>query len=214
MLKRLHFEDRESWLAGRQNGLGASDAAAVVGLSPWATPLSLWKQKLGIESPPDLSDNAAVAAGVKMEPILRQFYISTHPQYELEYFPYDILYQEEKPFITATLDGELIESTGRRGILEIKNVNISNKVALQKWTGGTMPDYYFTQLIAQLNATGFQFARLFAALHFASGDITLREFEVEREDVLDDMAWLDKEETRFWQKNILGGVMPSMPLVL
>ncbi len=187
---------------------------AVVGLSPWTTPLTLWKQKTGIEAVPDLSGNAAVEAGVKMEPVLRRFYMDTHPQYALEYYPFDILCQEEKPFITATLDGELIEATGRRGILEIKNVSISNKAALDKWTGGRMPDYYYVQTIAQLNATGFQFVRLFAALHFISGDVTLKEFEIEREDVLDDMKWLDEQETAFWQKNILGGVMPSMPLIL
>lgn len=214
MLERLHFETREEWLAGRQNGLGASDAAAVVGLSPWATPLSLWKQKLGIEAPPDLSGNAAVSQGVMMEPVLRDYYIRTHPQYTLEYFPFDILRQSERPFITATLDGELTDEDGRKGILEIKNVGISSKVALEKWTGGKMPDYYYVQAAAQLSATGFAFHRLFAALHFMSGDTTLKEFEIERDDVLDDIAWLEEQETTFWKKNIIGGVMPSMPLTL
>lgn len=46
MLQYLHFEDRETWLAGRV-GLGASDAAAVCGLSKWQTPLGLWEIKTG-----------------------------------------------------------------------------------------------------------------------------------------------------------------------
>lgn len=215
MLKRLHFEDRKSWLDGRRNSLGASDAAAVVGLSPWTTPLALWKQKLGVEAAPDLSGNEAVQQGVKMEPVLRQYYASTHPQYGLEYYPFDILYQDARPFMTATLDGELIElESGRLGVLEIKNVNISSKTALEKWTGGKMPDYYFVQAIAQLSATGYSFHRLFAALHFLNGDVTLKEFEIERQDVLDDISWLEEQESSFWEKNIRGGVMPSMPLVL
>jgi putative phage-type endonuclease len=210
----MHFEDRDSWLAGRQNGLGASDAAAVVGLSPWMTALALWKQKLGMEAAPDLSGNAAAQDGVKMEPVLRDYYIATHPQYTLEYYPYDILSQTEKPFITATLDGELCDADGRKGILEIKNVSISNKTALEKWTGGKIPEYYYVQIIAQLAATGFQFARLFAALHFMNGDTTLKEFEVERDEVIDDIEWLTERMTAFWEQNIIGGTMPPQPLIL
>lgn len=214
MLERLHFETREEWLNGRQMGLGASDASAVVGLNPWTTTLSLWKQKIGSARAPDLSENVAVQQGVKMEPILRDYYIATHPQYTLEYFPYDILRQSERPHITATLDGELADSDGRKGILEIKNVNIGNKAALEKWTGGNLPDQYYVQLIAQLAATGFRFARLFAALHFMNGDVTLKEIEVERDDVLDDIAWLIERLDHFWNNNIIGGAMPGMPLTL
>ena len=178
------------------------------------TALALWKQKLGIEKAPDLSGNAAVQDGVKMEPILRDYYIATRPQYTLEYFPFDILSQTEKPFITATLDGELLDPAGRKGVLEIKNVSISNKTALEKWTGGKMPEYYYVQLIAQLSATGFQFARLFAALHFMNGDTTLKEFEVERDEVIDDIEWLTERMTVFWEQNIIGGTMPPQPLIL
>ena len=48
VLIRKHFEDRESWLEGRQElGIGGSDAAAVCGLSPWTSPVELWKIKTG-----------------------------------------------------------------------------------------------------------------------------------------------------------------------
>ncbi|MCG8996721.1 YqaJ viral recombinase family protein [Laribacter hongkongensis] len=33
--------DRQAWLAIRQRGIGSSDAAAAVGLSPYKSPLSL-----------------------------------------------------------------------------------------------------------------------------------------------------------------------------
>ena len=76
-LIRKHFENRESWLEGRQElGIGGSDAAAVCGLSPWTSPVELWKIKTGQKKQKDISANAAVERGVRMEPALRELYAS------------------------------------------------------------------------------------------------------------------------------------------
>ena len=56
--------------------------------------------------------------------------------------------------------------------------------------------------------------RLFACLYSQNGDMTLKQYEIEREDVKDDLEWLLQKETEFYEKNIRGGVMPSMPLTL
>ena len=215
MLERLRFEDRESWLAGRNTqGIGASEAASAVGMSPWQTPLELWKLKVGAIKPKDLSGNAAVEQGNRMEPIIRQFYAGIHPEYALEYHQYDILYQAERPWLFATLDGELEDEDGRKGILEIKTATPNGKAGWEKWANGQVPNNYFVQTLHQLLATGFDYVRLFAALYSLNGDITLREYEIEREDVKDDLEWLLEKETAFWTKNVLGGEMPSMPLTL
>src|SRR5690606_26404268 len=39
--------DREDWLEVRKGGIGSSDAAAAVGLSPYKSPLELWMEKTG-----------------------------------------------------------------------------------------------------------------------------------------------------------------------
>lgn len=131
MLQYLHFEDRESWLSGRV-GLGASDAAAVCGLSKWQTPLGLWEIKTGRKKAKDLSGNAAVSFGVRAEPHLRGLFLAEHPEYQLEYHPFDILYQEERPWLTATLDGELITETGEHGSFGNQNC----AVQFQRGLGG------------------------------------------------------------------------------
>ena len=38
---------RENWLAVRKQGIGASDAAAAVGLNPYQSQLELWMVKTG-----------------------------------------------------------------------------------------------------------------------------------------------------------------------
>lgn len=131
-LIRKHFEDRDSWLIGRQElGIGGSDAAAVCGLSPWTSPVELWRIKTGQKKQKDISANAAVERGVRMEPALRELYAAMNPQIRVEHYPYDILAQSERPWLTATLDGDLTDENGRRGILEIKTGQIMKKLTMR-----------------------------------------------------------------------------------
>lgn len=50
---------REEWLAYRRKGIGGSDAAAVLGISPFRTGVDLYYDKLGL--PVDDSDENWVA---------------------------------------------------------------------------------------------------------------------------------------------------------
>ena len=45
--KEIELAEREAMLEERKHGIGGSDIASVLGLSPWKTPLQLWE-----ESPP------------------------------------------------------------------------------------------------------------------------------------------------------------------
>lgn len=214
MLKRIIYNDRDAWLSGRNaQGIGGSEAAAAVGLSPWQTPIELWKLKTGATPPKDLSGNAAVEQGNRMEPILRDFYMATHTEYQLDYHPYDLLFQAERPWLFATLDGELVDESGRQGILEIKTATPTGKAGWEKWANGNLPQNYYIQVLHQLLATGYDFVRLFAALYSMNGDITLREYEIERADVREDLDWLLEQEKEFWKK-VENGIMPAQPLIL
>lgn len=243
MLERITFENREEWLAGRLRGIGGSEAAAACGMSPWMTPMELWRLKCGAEKPKDLSDNAAVQQGVRMEPALRSFFQATHPELRVDYHQFDILYQSDRPWLFATLDGEIEDdrlvdtkpgtmrlvnkTTGetvlgswegkisviKHGILEIKTATPNGKAGWAKWADGAMPQNYYIQILHQLLATGYDFAYLFAALYSMNGDITLREYEIQRADVESDLKWLLDKETEFW-RHCEDGTLPSMPLTL
>lgn len=193
--------------------MGGSDAAAAIGLSPWLTPLDLWKIKVGATEQKDISDNPAVQTGVKWEPILRYLFAATHEDFIVEHYPYDILFQEEQPWLFATLDGELTDREGRSGILEIKTATPNGKGGWDKWNNGSMPQNYYVQVLHQLHATGYEFARLFACLFSLDGSYTIKEYEIERSEVAEDLNWLFEQETVFWNK-VQNGVMPSMPLIL
>ena len=51
MIKRIYTASREEWLALRRGYIGGSDAAAVVGLSPYVTPYQVWAEKTGKVEP-------------------------------------------------------------------------------------------------------------------------------------------------------------------
>ena len=42
------YQTRPEWLRERRHGIGASDAAALYGESPWQSPMSLWAEKRGL----------------------------------------------------------------------------------------------------------------------------------------------------------------------
>ena len=139
-LVRLTFPDRAQWLVGRCRGIGGSEAAAAIGRSPWKTALTLWKEKTGAQAAPDLSGNEAVELGRRMEPAIRDFFMAQYPGYELYYGAYDILYQSDRPWLFATLDGELTETdTGRKGILEIKTSTVSRGISRKFFTSCLPP---------------------------------------------------------------------------
>ena len=62
----------EAWLAERRNGIGASDAAAVLGLSPYTTPRQVYLDKLGLL--PQYEESEASYWGKALEPIIAQEY--------------------------------------------------------------------------------------------------------------------------------------------
>lgn len=67
-MKLHHFADRAAWLAARRAGLGGSDVPAVLGLSPWRTPLQVWADKTGLEDGD--ADSYSLRRGSHMEPLL------------------------------------------------------------------------------------------------------------------------------------------------
>jgi putative phage-type endonuclease len=67
----------EPWHAARANGLGGSEIAAVLGLSKWESPLSLWLRKAQM-IPLDDEDNSEMEAGRRLEPVICEKFADVH----------------------------------------------------------------------------------------------------------------------------------------
>ena len=94
---------REQWLAIRKLGIGSSDAAVAVGLSPYKCPLSLWLEKTGRKEPEDISHKEAVLWGIELEPVLAQVY-AKRTGYKVRRVN-AVLQHPEQPVMLATSTG-------------------------------------------------------------------------------------------------------------
>lgn len=65
------------WREQRMGGLGGSEIAAVLGLSPWESRFSLWHHKAGIHTRPD-EDNEQMEWGRRLEPLVLAKWAEVH----------------------------------------------------------------------------------------------------------------------------------------
>lgn len=120
IFKAYDFKNEQQWLKGRMNGIGGSDASAVVGMNPYKSNIDLFEEKIGRVIPKDISDKPCVIYGKKAEEYIRELFKLDYPEYQVEHHEFRILQSKDHPFMQASLDGELTDREGRKGILEIK----------------------------------------------------------------------------------------------
>lgn len=196
-------KSREEWLNCRKSGIGGSDAGSVAGLNKYKSNVKLWNEKTGKTIPEDISDKPAIKFGKQAEPVIRELFKLNFPQYTVDYHEYRMYGIRDRPFMYATLDGELTEcETGLRGVLEIKTTTIQNSMQWSEWDN-RIPDSYYVQILHQLACTGWSFAILYACINYTSkGEkrTALRYYRIDRNDVSDDIEWLIQKETDFWRK--------------
>ncbi len=206
----------EEWLKARLQGIGASEASAIIGCNPYMSNVDLWRLKTGRKQAQDISSNAHVQYGHDAEGPLRELFALDYPQFEVSYGgAYDMVHHPKHPFIFATLDGRLKEkATGRLGVYEGKTTEILRSMQREKWKD-RIPDNYYVQVIHQLIATGWEFAVLNAQMkRVFDGDVRTetRRYFIERAEVQNDIDYLLAEEIKFWTEYVQKDREP--PLIL
>lgn len=203
-------QTREEWLECRRQGIGGSDAACIVGENPWKSTVQLWREKTGKTIPEDIGDKPAVRFGKEAEAHIRALFLLTYPEYSCEYHEFRMYANACHPWLYATLDGELTDSENRRGILEIKTTTIQNSRQWEEWDG-RIPQHYYIQVLHQMLACEWaEYVELYAHIRYCKGDeirAALREYCIERRDVLHELAWLERQEAAFW-KMVQDGTEP------
>ena len=206
----------EEWLKARLQGIGASEASAIIGCNPYMSNVDLWRLKTGRKQAQDISSNAHVQYGHDAEGPLRELFALDYPQFEVSYGgAYDMVHNPEHPYIFATLDGRLKEkATGRLGVYGGKTTEILRSMQKEKWKD-RIPDNYYVQVIHQLIATGWDFAVLNAQMkRVFDGDVRTetRRYFIERAEVQNDIDYLLAEEVEFWTEYVQKDLEP--PLIL
>lgn len=211
-ITRIQFDSMEEWLVNRK-GIGGSDASAILGLNPYKTNQELWMEKKGQMSPVDISGKSYVKYGNDAEPLLRALFALDYPEYKVEYYDNNMIINKKYPWAHASLDGELMDPDGRRGILEIKTTNILQSMQWEKWDN-RIPDNYYIQILHYLLVTEYDFVVLKAQLkRVRDGEVrlTTKHYHIEREEVLSDIKMLKEEEEAFW-RSLQSGQEPGLLL--
>ena len=162
--------DRAQWLAQRRLGIGGSDAAAVLGLSKWKTPLALWQEKSG-QAPDDDSDSEPMLCGRVLEPVIRQQYAQRTGR--TVRLPEQILAHPQHNWMLANIDG--ITECGR--IVEIKTA----RTGADWGEAGTdqIPQAYLLQVQHYMAVTGCAVADI--AVLIGGADYRMYEVQADAE---------------------------------
>ncbi len=179
---------REQWLDIRQLGIGSSDAAVAVGLSPYKCPLALWLEKTARKAPEDISQKEAVLWGVELEPVLAQVY-TKRTGYKVRRVN-AVLQHPEHTFMLANLDREVVGHPDGPGILEIKTASYHSA---PQWEEG-VPVAYQCQVLHQLAVTGHTWAEVAVLI----GGQDFRIYRIERDE--EKIGDLIRREAHFWQQ--------------
>jgi len=181
----------QAWHDDRRQGIGASSAAAIIGLSPWQTPrdvadyiingpkeegptpLRLW---LGLRLEPVIAELTEARLGIKLRrPPKRYWHPNGVMSCELDYLV-----------------------TGQREHVEAKVANFGDDWGADGSTD--IPAYYYPQVQAQLAVTG-NVACTVAVLYHGQ---ELRTYRIERDEPY--IADLEDVVTAWWQRHIVEGI--------
>lgn len=189
------------WLEQRKQGIGGSEVGAVMGLSPWKTPLQVWLEKTGREECEDISDNPIVKFGTDYEKIVGEHYKQENPSMTVRRVN-ALCKSIARPWAQASLDYEICDKlTKTWGVLEIKT-------ARSKWD--RIPDSYLCQVLHYLSVTGREYAHIHV---FYRDSCTYETFLVNpsqsiEADMSDLQAVIDAVD-EFWNEYVVKNVMPE-----
>lgn len=177
---------REDWLAQRRKSIGGSDAAAIVGLSRYSTPYTIFMDKTG--RLPDKPDTEAMRLGRDLEDyVAKRWQEATGKKVRrLQAMLYNPLY----PFAHADVDRLVI---GEDAGLECKT---TSTLDVKQFNGVEFPEKYYAQCVHYLAVTGLKRWYL-AVLVFGRGFF---EFTLERDQA--EIDALMTAEAEFWTENV------------
>ena len=183
---------REQFLLDRKKGIGGSDVASILGVSPFRTALEVYHDKTS----PELAYeemNEDMQRGVRVEKYILQEY-SERSKVQLNTNVPTIV-DKEYPFMRANIDAKVI---GQNVIVEAK----STKAPISSWESG-IPEYYKAQVgyYAMLaDADYVEIPVLFSGWKYACFTYW-RDAEYE--------ARIKETVINFWQNHIVKNIPPK-----
>jgi putative phage-type endonuclease len=189
----------EEWKEARKQGIGGSDAGAILGLNPYCSALQVWATKRGLL--PDKDDTEMMRLGRDLE-----YYVAERFEEEMANRNEPkkvkncnfILRHPKYPWMLANVDRLII---GEQAGLECKIASSFNKTDFE---GNNVPEQYYCQCQHYMAVTG--------ATHWYLCILQLGKepfiFRIERNE--NEIAALIELEKKFWEENVVKGIEPAV----
>ena len=191
------------WHEWRRKGIGGSDLAAIMGVSPWATTRDIYRKKKGIigalEADVDRENWVAKKVGHLLEPLVAEIF-----EVQTGLKPYAVRKMFAHPdyhFMLANVDYFITLPDGRTAILECKTANIHAK---EKWEDGAVPFNYELQCRHYMSVMNVDVA--FIACLFGNNESDFVWRRIDRD--MDFEADIISAEENFWMNHVLASVEP------
>jgi len=173
---------REDWLDARRNGIGGSDAGAIMGVSKWSSPLSVYVDKIGMSPEKEITE--AMRQGTDLEDyVAKRFCEDTGMKVRK---CNRILKHPEHEWMLANIDRDII---GVKAGLECKT---SSPMTRCDYDAGEIPPQYYYQCLHYMAVTGAEKWYL-AVLVYSKA---LHVFEIKRDE--SKIKELIEHEREFW----------------
>lgn len=175
----------EQWLQWRLKGLGGSDVASALGMSPYKTARDLYHNKVGID--PVIGDedkSITFEIGHLLEDVVAEIFAKKtgFTVYEDHWMYQHPLF----PFLIADVDRFIDLPNGKRGILECKTAHPDMRFA---WANGAVPRHYEMQVKHYMSVMNIDAAYIACLFSNREDDFVWR--KIERD--------LDEEESTIQQ---------------
>lgn len=184
---------REEWLELRRHSIGGSDAAAIIGLSKWASPYTVWADKTG--RLPDKPDTEAMRQGRDLEEYVAQRFSEATGKRVKRCNA--ILYNPAYPHSHADVDRMIV---GENAGLECKT---TSTLDVKQFRGVEFPEKYYAQCVHYMAITGAD--RWYLAVLVLGKEFHVYTLERDESEI---RALMDAE-TAFWEQYVETDTPPA-----
>jgi len=186
----------EQQLADRRLGIGGSDVGAILGLSPWKSPLDVYYEKIGEAGPSMASER--MYWGQRLEAVVAEEYCARH-QRQVRRKKQTIV-DKRRPWMRANID-RIVLRLDR--LLECKTTGERNADQWGEPGSDQIPTLYMAQCQHYLVVTELPAIDVAVLI----GGQEYRDYTVESDPEIRDM--LIEEEHRFWHEHVEARVPPA-----
>jgi putative phage-type endonuclease len=181
--------NRIKWLEDRRTGIGGSDAASVLSMSPWRSPYAVWADKVGLTDIDATDGNSRrMRCGQLMEPVIGTLF-TEDTGIAVQKYPF-IVRSKEWPWMIVNLD---FVADSPEALLEAKTTDARFAWKWEDESGNAVvPDNYMIQGQHECAVTGFQ--TVYFGVLIGGNDFRI--IEVHRDEALiESLAAVEKD---FW----------------